>query len=90
MWENAIGQRVTLTGTVVQAQDNGSGDQLTKAGTTGSFVSVKRELLNPKTFLVWRQFQKPCLWLQQNHIDLSIPFGTLRAVNGTTWMNQAE
>jgi hypothetical protein len=48
MWENAIGQRLTPTGTLVQAQDSGSGDQFTKAGTTASFVSVKRGFVEPK------------------------------------------
>ena len=45
-WENGIGQRISLTGTVLRAQDHGSGDQVAKAGATASFVAVKRQIWN--------------------------------------------
>ena len=45
-WENGIGQRLCLTGTVLRAQDHGSGGQVAKAGETSSFVAVKRQIWN--------------------------------------------
>ena len=46
IWENGIGQRLSLTGTVLQAQDHGSEGQVAKAGATASFVAVKRAIWN--------------------------------------------
>src|SRR6188472_957173 len=47
-WEKGIGQRLCLAGTVLRAQDHGSGDQVAKAGATASFVAVKRDFTEPK------------------------------------------
>lgn len=48
IWEKGIGQRLCLTGTVLQSKDHGNGDQISKAGATASFVAVKREFLEPR------------------------------------------
>ena len=48
MWENGIDQRVTLTGTVLQVKDHGSEDPSATAGATASFISVKRDFVEPK------------------------------------------
>jgi hypothetical protein len=42
-WENGIGQRLTLAGTVLRAEDHGSGATLAKAGFTASWLAVKRD-----------------------------------------------
>lgn len=42
-WETGIDQRMTLAGTVLRAEDHGSGPTLAKAGQTASFLAVKRE-----------------------------------------------
>ncbi|MEU1515076.1 hypothetical protein ABZ490_23495 [Streptomyces sp. NPDC005811] len=42
-WETGIGQRMTLAGTVLRAEDHGSGPTLAKAGQTAGFLAVKRE-----------------------------------------------
>jgi hypothetical protein len=47
-WEKGIGQMLSLTGTVLRAQDHGSGGQVAKAGATASFVAVKRNFTEPK------------------------------------------
>lgn len=47
-WENGIGQRLSLTGTEFRVKDHGSGDQTYKAGATASFVSVKRDFVEPR------------------------------------------
>lgn len=53
IWEKGIGQRLCLTGTVLRAQDHGSGGQVAKAGETASFVAVKRAIWNTsKTVLI--------------------------------------
>lgn len=50
-WEKGIGQCLSLTGTVLRAQDHGSGSQVAKAGATASFIAVKRQIWNAaKTF----------------------------------------
>lgn len=41
-------QRVSLTGTVLRAQDHGSGDQIAKAGATASFIAVQRDFVEPR------------------------------------------
>ena len=51
MWENSTGQRLALTGTVLRAQDHGSGDQVAKAGATASFVTVKRDFVEPREII---------------------------------------
>jgi hypothetical protein len=48
MWEEGIGQRLALTGTVLRSQDHGSGSQIAKAGLTASFVAVKRDFPEPR------------------------------------------
>jgi hypothetical protein len=90
MWENGIGQRLCLTGTVLRAQDHGSGDQVAKAGATASFVCVKREFIEPKDIKGVAIYQMLCLWLHQNPIDLSTRSGTLLVGNGTTWKKRAK
>jgi hypothetical protein len=47
-WEKSIGQRLSLAGSVLRAQDHGSGDQVAKAGATASFVAVKRDFTEPR------------------------------------------
>jgi len=47
-WENGIGQRLSLTGTEFRVKDHGSGDQPYKAGATASFVSIKRDFVEPR------------------------------------------
>jgi hypothetical protein len=42
-WENGIGQRLTVAGTVLRAADHGSGASLARAGQTASFLAVKRD-----------------------------------------------
>jgi hypothetical protein len=42
-WETGINQRVTIAGTVLRAEDHGSGATLAKAGFTASFLAVKRD-----------------------------------------------
>jgi hypothetical protein len=42
-WEAGIGQRIALAGTVLRAQDHGSGASLARAGQTASFVAVRRD-----------------------------------------------
>jgi hypothetical protein len=42
-WEAGIGQRLTLAGTVLRAEDHGSGASLAKAGETASFLAVRRD-----------------------------------------------
>ncbi|GAA2786724.1 hypothetical protein [Kitasatospora aburaviensis] len=42
-WEAGIGQRMTLAGTVLRAEDHGSGSSLARAGQTASFLAVKRD-----------------------------------------------
>jgi hypothetical protein len=52
-WEKGIGQCLSLTGTVLRAQDHGSGTQISKAGATASFIAVKRQIWNAdKTFFI--------------------------------------
>ncbi|MCX4843996.1 hypothetical protein [Streptomyces sp. NBC_00893] len=41
-WEAGIGQRMTLAGTVLRAEDHGTGPGLARAGQTASFLAVKR------------------------------------------------
>jgi len=48
IWEKGINQKISITGTVLRAQDHGSGNQTAKAGATASFVAVKREFVEPK------------------------------------------
>ncbi len=48
IWEKGINQKISITGTVLRAQDHGSGTQMAKAGATASFVAVKREFVEPK------------------------------------------
>lgn len=47
-WEKGIGQRLSLTGTLLRSQDHGSGDQIAKAGATASFIAVKRDFIEPR------------------------------------------
>jgi hypothetical protein len=42
-WETGIGQRQTLAGTVLRAEDHGSGATLSPAGQTASFLAVSRD-----------------------------------------------
>jgi hypothetical protein len=42
-WETGISQRLTIAGTVLRAEDHGSGATLAKAGFTASFLAVKRD-----------------------------------------------
>jgi hypothetical protein len=42
-WETGIGQRLTLAGTVLRAEDHGSGATLAKAGFTASWLAVRRD-----------------------------------------------
>jgi hypothetical protein len=42
-WENGTGQRPTLAGTVLRAEDHGSGATLAKAGFTASWLAVRRD-----------------------------------------------
>lgn len=42
-WETGINQRLTIAGTVLRAEDHGSGTTLAKAGFTASFLAVKRD-----------------------------------------------
>ncbi len=42
-WETGVGQRQTLAGTVLRAEDHGSGPTLARAGQTASFLAVKRD-----------------------------------------------
>jgi hypothetical protein len=42
-WETGINQRLTIAGTVLRAEDHGSGATLAKAGFTASFLAVKRD-----------------------------------------------
>ena len=42
-WETGVGQRQTLAGTVLRAEDHGSGPTLAPAGQTASFLAVKRD-----------------------------------------------
>ena len=42
-WEAGVDQRLTLAGTVLRAEDHGSGATLAKAGYTASFLAVKRD-----------------------------------------------
>jgi hypothetical protein len=42
-WETGLNQRLTLAGTVLRAEDHGSGASLAKAGFTASFLAVKRD-----------------------------------------------
>jgi hypothetical protein len=48
IWEKGIDQRLALTGSVLRAQDQGSGDHIAKAGATASFIAVKREFTEPR------------------------------------------
>jgi hypothetical protein len=41
-WETGIDQRLTLAGTVLRAENHGSGASLARAGQTASFLAVKR------------------------------------------------
>ena len=47
-WENGIRQRLSLTGTVLRAQDHDLEGQVAKAGATASFVAVKRDFTEPR------------------------------------------
>jgi hypothetical protein len=42
-WETGVDQRQTLAGTVLRAEDHGSGATLAPAGQTASFLAVKRD-----------------------------------------------
>ena len=42
-WDTGINQRLTLAGTVLRAEDHGSGATLARAGVTASFLAVKRD-----------------------------------------------
>ncbi|MFE1441901.1 hypothetical protein [Streptomyces sp. NPDC058739] len=42
-WESGVSQRMTLAGTVLRAEDHGSGGTLARAGQTASFLAVKRD-----------------------------------------------
>ena len=42
-WEAGISQRLTLAGTVLRAEDHGSGATLAEAGETASFLAVRRD-----------------------------------------------
>ncbi|MET7735209.1 hypothetical protein ABZT02_28150 [Streptomyces sp. NPDC005402] len=42
-WDIGIGQLMTLAGTVLRAEDHGSGATLARAGQTASFLAVKRQ-----------------------------------------------
>jgi hypothetical protein len=42
-WDIGIGQRMTLAGTVLRAEDHGSGATSARAGQTASFLAVKRQ-----------------------------------------------
>lgn len=42
-WDAGIGQRLTLAGTVLRAEDHGSGASLAEAGETASFLAVRRD-----------------------------------------------
>jgi hypothetical protein len=41
-WPTGIGQRLVLAGTVLRAEDHGSGASLARAGQTASFLAVRR------------------------------------------------
>ncbi|SEG95933.1 hypothetical protein SAMN05444920_109205 [Nonomuraea solani] len=47
-WETGVGQRLSLTGTVLRAKDHGSGTHVARAGATASFVAVKRDFPAPR------------------------------------------
>ena len=47
-WENGINQRLSLAGTVLRAQDHGSGDHIEQAGVTASFIAVQRDFVEPR------------------------------------------
>src|SRR3954447_13326582 len=42
-WKNGVNQRLSLAGTVLRAQDHGSGDHVAKAGATASFIAIQRD-----------------------------------------------
>jgi hypothetical protein len=42
-WDTGINQRLTIGGTVLRAEDHGSGATLARAGFTASFLAVKRD-----------------------------------------------
>jgi hypothetical protein len=42
-WETGVSQRQTLAGTVLRAEDHGSGATVAPAGQTASFLAVKRD-----------------------------------------------
>jgi|SRR6478609_8744192 len=47
-WQNGVNQRLSLAGTVLRAQDHGSGDHLAKTGATASFIAVQRDFVEPR------------------------------------------
>lgn len=42
-WETGVDQRLVLAGTVLRAEDHGSGASLARAGQAASFLAVKRD-----------------------------------------------
>jgi hypothetical protein len=47
-WEKGVGQRLTLTGTVLSMRDQDFDGHVIKAGATASLVAVKRDFIEPK------------------------------------------
>ena len=49
IWEKGEGQRLSLIGTILRAQDHNRGEgQISKAGETASFIAVKRDFVEPR------------------------------------------
>jgi hypothetical protein len=47
-WEKSIGQSLSLNGTVIQYENQTSGEQTAKTSETASFIAVKREFIEPR------------------------------------------
>jgi hypothetical protein len=48
IWEQDKGQRLSLTGTILDAQEHSEGEQPTKTDLTASFIAIKRDFTEPR------------------------------------------
>jgi hypothetical protein len=46
--EQVDGQCLALSGTVLRSQNDGSGNEIAKAGVTASFIAIKRDFSEPR------------------------------------------
>jgi hypothetical protein len=47
-WDNGQDQRLALAGTLLRSQDHGPDNEVAKAGSTASFIAVKRDFVEPR------------------------------------------